>query len=209
MNIASKINACVALIEHPNTPVEEKDAARRLLERLKKRAEREGGQEVTRAAQEWSGYYRLPPVQYGAKYEKWLPSAELAKLIRADIKLARKLGRQPAGPGEVKVPDPIGDAPASIKFSVRKEDYAGGRSIHITISGVPADWWIDKSDTYRPDYTWRAPGPRLVALRDALKDITWAYNYDGSDSMVDYFHRNFYDHYRADGHGESDYPRDI
>ncbi|TDD17236.1 hypothetical protein [Nonomuraea diastatica] len=164
MNLTSKIDACVALIEHPNTPEPEREAARRLLERLKRRAQQDG-RDASSTSEEWSGYYRLPTVQYGAKYEKWRPSAELAKLIRADIALARKLGRQPGRPGEMKILDPIGDAPASIEFSVRKEYYAGGRAIHITITGVPADWWIDKKDPYHRDYTWRAPGLQLAALR--------------------------------------------
>lgn len=208
MDLSSKISACIALIEHPRTGEEERAAARRLLDRLKAKASREG-QDVSENSKDWDRYYRLPPVEYGSKYDGFLRSAEITKRIRADIALARKLARMPAKPGEVKVPDPVGDAPASIKFYVKKEDYAGGRSIDITIKGVPAEWWIDKPDAYDPSRTRRVPGPELVALREALHEITWAYNYDGSDGMVDYFHRNFYDHYRADGHGEGDYPRDI
>ncbi|MCF6467301.1 hypothetical protein FAF44_02590 [Nonomuraea sp. MG754425] len=209
MNLTSKIDACVALIEHPNTPEEEKATAQRLLERLRIRAQREG-QDISEKSEEWSGYYRLPRRQYGSKYDgRYIPSAELTKLVRSDIALLRKLGRQPARPGEVKVPEPIGDAPASIKFFVRKDDNTFTRSIDITIKGVPAEWWIDREDPYDRSRTWRSAGPQLTALRDALKEITWAYNYDGSDLLTDYHDRNFYDHYRADGHGESDYPRDI
>lgn len=208
MNLAEKIAKLVALIEHPRTGENERAAARRMLDRIKAKAT-ERGEDVTEGSKDWGGYYRLPPVRYGDKYDGYLASAEIAKRIRADIAFARKFGKQTAKAGSVKVADPIGDAPDSIKFYVRKEDYAGGRSIHITIKGVPAEWWIDKEYDHDPGNTYRAPCSRLLALRDALKEITWAYNYDGSDSSVDYFNRNFYDHYRADGHGESAYPRDI
>ncbi|MEV0236821.1 hypothetical protein [Nonomuraea sp. NPDC050786] len=207
MNLTSKIDACVALIDHPKTSEEEREAARRLLVRLQARAERDGQNSTTSVGT--PGYHGPGRRAYGSKYTGYIPSAELTKLIRADIALLRKLGRQPANPGEVKVPEPIGDAPASVRFSVKKEDYSLGRSIHITITGVPADWWIDQPDPYDQSMKWRVAGPQLTALKEALQEITWAYNYDGSDLTTDYHDRNFSDWYRADGHGESDYPRDI
>ncbi|MEU7855132.1 hypothetical protein [Nonomuraea sp. NPDC049141] len=209
MNLAERIAAYAELAARDTTPEGERDAARRLLERLKRRAAKDG-LNTSENAPEWQPYYRLDRRAYGSKYTgRYIPSAELTKLIRADIALLRKLGRQPARPGDVEIPDPIGAAPASIKFFVRKEDSSFTRSIDITIKGVPADWWTDRPDPYDPSMKWRAPGPQLTALRDALKEITWAYNYDGSDLLTDYHDRNFYDHYRADGHGEGDYPRDI
>jgi hypothetical protein len=204
MNLTSKIDAGKALIHHPKTPETEREAARRLLVRLQARAERDvhnGGRAP--------GHRGISRRAYGAKYTGYIRSAELTKLIRADIAVLRKLGRQPARAGEVKVPEPIGDAPASVRFSVKKEDYAGGRSIHVTITGVPADWWIDQVDPYDSTMKWRKAGPQLTALKEALQEITWAYNYDGSDLTTDYHDRNFYAWYRADGHGEGDYPRDI
>ncbi|SEU46779.1 hypothetical protein [Nonomuraea wenchangensis] len=207
MNLTSKIDACKALIHHPKTPEEEREAARRLLVRLQARAQRDGHNDG--AAPGTPGYHGPGRRAYGAKYTGYIRSAALTKLIRADIAVLRKLGRQPARPGEVKAPEPIGDAPASIRFSVKKDDYAGGRSIDITITGVPADWWIDQPDPYDSTMKWRKAGPQLTALKEALQEITWAYNYDGSDLLTDYHDRNFYDHYRADGHGEGDYPRDI
>jgi hypothetical protein len=208
MDITRKIKHCIALIEHAKTPEAERDAARRLLDGLKRKAAK-AGQDVSAESETWSGYYRLPAVKYGGKYSGWLSSTEIAARIRADIALARKLGRLPATSGEVKVPCAIGDAPAAIKFSVRKEDYSGGRAVDITIKGVPSDWWITQEDPYNRARTCRIPGPQLKALRQALQEITWAYNYDGSDAQVDYFNRNFYDHYRADGHGEGNWLRDI
>ncbi|MEW1843003.1 hypothetical protein AB0392_34115 [Nonomuraea angiospora] len=206
MNLTSKIDACKALIDHPNTPDAEREAACRLLVRLQARAHRDGHTSGTAPGHRGPGRRA-----YGAKYTGYIPSAELTKLIRADIAILRKLGRQPARPGEVKVPEPIGDAPASIRFSVKKEDYTFSRSITITITitGVPADWWIDREDSYDSTMKWRKAGPQLTALKEALQEITWAYNYDGSDLTTDYHDRNFSDWYRADGHGESDHPHDI
>jgi hypothetical protein len=42
------------------------------------------------------------------------------------------------------------------------------------------------------------PGPELNAILAALKEIHGAYNFDGSDSMVDYYHVNYYGQVEVD-----------
>uniref|UniRef100_UPI003F493C71 hypothetical protein n=1 Tax=Nonomuraea sp. CA-251285 TaxID=3240002 RepID=UPI003F493C71 len=202
MDMSSKIAALTALIAHPKTGPDEKASAERLLERLQRRVARETAESGT-APRRGTGY-QLPDVVYGSKYQELgrLYGAELTKVIRADIKLLRDLGRKPSRAGEIKLGEPIGDAPPNIKFSVKHHHYT---SVTVTITGVPADWWVKKDYPY-PHI---AAGPQLKAIGDALRELMWAYNYDGSDAQVDYFNRGFYEKVVADGHPEGSYPHGV
>ena len=202
MDMSTKIARLNDLINHPKTSEEERDAAKRLLERLARRATREAAENGTTPRR--GAGYQLPDVAYGSKYQEMgrLYGAELTKVIRADIKLLRDLGRKPSRAGEVKLNEPIGDAPAYIKFSVKHHH---GTSITVTIRGVPADWWITKDHPYEHI----AAGPQLEAIGDALRDLMWAYNFDGSDAQVDFFHRGFYEKVLADGYPGSSYPHPV
>lgn len=203
MDLHDKIAKLKALAAKPGTPAE-KEAAERMLARLNAKLAERG------ETPDPGGRGMFERV-YGEKYSGYLPGAELTRLIRADIALARKLGQKAAKPGDLKCADPIGDAPKQIRFYVRHESYSGGRSLYVTIKGVPAEWWGWEQPYYSddPKDRFRAPGPRLQELADELFDICWAYNYDGTDAMIDYFDRNFYEHVQADGHGQGPYPRDI
>jgi hypothetical protein len=185
--IRAKIDRLNALIGHSRTGDEERDAAKRMLKRLQAKADVTAGRKpVDRRA-------------YGSKYDhdKWLSLTEVAALIRADIKLARKIGKRAAEPGALKTVDPIGDAPAELRFSVRKEQYTVSGRIDITIRNIPAQWGFTKQERYGEIYD--APTPALQALANALKEILDAYNYDGSDLDTDYFDVRFYGHVRANG----------
>lgn len=128
---------------------------------------------------------------YGNKYEgtKNLSTTEIAKLFREDVKAAVKAGTIP-----------------KVKLSVKTSYYSGGSSIDIKIKEVPADFRIYSEDYLReelenphalhyhnPHHTTEAK-----ALVKFLEQTIGAYNYDGSDSMVDYFHVRFYDHVKFD-----------
>src|SRR4051812_17296541 len=104
-----KIQLLQTLIDHPATGEGERAAARRMLDRVKARASAEGE--------------RLQPTGwtdarvYGAKYDSVRNEYDLAKIakrIREDIKVARKVGIHSAGPGALAVADPIADAPVGI-----------------------------------------------------------------------------------------------
>lgn len=178
--IRGKIERLNALINHPRTGEAERDAAIRMLARLQAKAGTAAAAHSSRRV-------------YGSKYDKvkGFTRAEIAKLIREDIKLARKISKQVAEPGALKTVDPIGDSPAGIRFSVRTENYSGGGSIDVFIRNIPSGWGFElqKDDWGEP---MEMPTPALRSLAKELKKIMDAYNYDGSDITTDYFDVRFY-----------------
>lgn len=188
-----KIAHLQRLIAHERTSVEERDAATRALRRINDAyaitpAEQPVGTraELTRNPGAWTG----------EKYEsaRSLTLTEIAKRIRADLKLARKVGRASAAKdGDVAILDPIGDAPREITFSVRTSYYSGGGSIDVTVKNVPEGWgWTWAEDQSYRDGRVRVATPAMAALRQEVERIHSAYNYDNSDSQTDYFERRYY-----------------
>jgi hypothetical protein len=107
--------------------------------------------------------------QYGAKYEatrNWT-KAQIAQGFRDDVKAAIAAGELPKG----------------LKLSV-KTRRGGAIDVHIReVPGMTTPW---------------APGhdgsvtEEAARIHGKLKALLWAYNYDGSDIMTDYFHVRFY-----------------
>ena len=182
----SRIERLRALAEHPNTPEHEANLARHALARLLKKAE----------VQAETTHYTWTPNWQGGKYQdtRSLGLTEVTKLIRDEIKLLRKLGKQAAttGGAALKSFDPIGDAPASIKIGVRQPHYG---SIKISVTGIPQDWgwrW-GKRNAWEGDTCERwIPTDALEALGRELRMLASAYNYDNSDIMTDYFDNRYY-----------------
>jgi hypothetical protein len=196
-----KINArlmyLTALIDHPRTPAHERDAARRAYQRLLAKHQNAGNEPAPTPdtdADSNNTAYAYPRRAYGLKYHlaRDLTTTQIAKLIRTDIKLARKAAQQTAAePAALKTVDPIGDAPAQITFSVRSQYYSGGSSIDITIKNIPEAWgWTAEDDHF--GRSRKVPTPELRALAQELKALHRAYNYDGSDITTDYFDVNYY-----------------
>jgi hypothetical protein len=187
---------------HARTGEGEKAAAGRMLDRAVAAA-KEAGQ-VTEAdgkAAVWHGY-RLPEVWYGSRYEevKNLSVVEIAKRIREDIKLARKVDDKLATGAAVALVDPLAPLatmPKGMKVSVRARH---GNAIDVRIYNLPEQGWgyVEQRDPYRPGQTVWVPGVQLRGIIDALSEIHGAYNFDGSDSSVDYFHVNYYGHVEVD-----------
>ena len=178
---ASRIEKLRALAEHPNTPVHEADVARRALARLLKR----NAEQVKTVT--WV------PNWQGGKYQdtRKLGMTEITKLIRDEIKLLRKLGKQAAtaagSEGALKISDPIGDAPAEIKIGIRQLHYG---SMKIWVKGIPQEWgWVRGERNGYP--CWLATDA-LKALGRELSSLGNAYNYDNSDIMTDCFDRRYY-----------------
>lgn len=116
---------------------------------------------------------------YGSKYHStqgngYMSAADIAKLMRADIKAAVKSGELP-----------------DVKYSVTVENYSGGRSINIRIQDLP-DAWVKGEDHY--GYERDILTPEAKAVQDKVQAIHNAYNYDGSEIQVDYFDVNYYGH---------------
>lgn len=110
---------------------------------------------------------------------RYMPTKEIVKNIRNDIKLAEEAGYLPKG----------------YKYSVRKQGY---NSINVEINGLP-------KDEEKFDYKIRPTGyggdsyevipelkPEYKEIQEKVKAISDSYNYNESNAMVDYFDRGFY-----------------
>lgn len=173
-------------------------AALRMIARLQAKiaqAEQDGTAQVARYDNRW----------YGAKYAdgNGLSTVQIAALIRADIKLARKVAKLAAAPGTLAVADPIADAPAQIRFYVRSQYFSMGSSISVGIDNVPDAWGYEDREDFQWGGTIHAQTDALAALVQAVEGIVAAYNHDGSDSQTDYFDVRFYGSVSA----SSDAPR--
>lgn len=126
----------------------------------------------------------------GSKYRSHgrnMTAKEIAAAVRAELK--------------EKHPD--------CTFSVTKETYAGGRSIHVYLMAGPFEaflpgdnYWNRSGHDQLNEYQLKEEGyeskrltPEAQKVAVSMVRITEAYNMDDSDSMTDYFHVNFYGHY--------------
>lgn len=125
---------------------------------------------------------------YGNKYDKDLDIAEIAKLVRADLKAAMAKG---------------GSIPAGSKFKVRIQRYSGGQSLSVTIMSITgvkfvnaarARFEIENPHTYYNNHDLRVHTNEAEAVSATVAAIVSAYNHDGSDTMTDHFDVNFYAH---------------
>jgi len=136
---------------------------------------------------------------YSEKHEAGMDIKDIAKAVRADIKAAQKEGTLP-----------------KMKISVRTERYSGGQSLSVTIKEFPIqilNIWRVKIQKENPNYfighicedhpAYEMYTPLAKKALAKLKEISNAYNYDGSETMVDYFDVNYYEHvgfdYRIEG----------
>lgn len=120
---------------------------------------------------------------YGKKYDSNLDIKEIAKLVRKDIKAAVKAGKLPP-----------------LKCGVRISRFSGGQSLSVTVKEVGFQ-------VVNPEFTkgveeglnsytlYHTVGLYTEQAQEALstlRSIADAYNFDGSDTMTDYFHVNYY-----------------
>lgn len=143
--------------------------------------------------------------RYGEKCERgYRDAAQIAKQIRVDIKAAIASGELPGAPGN---------------YSVRTRKYSGGQAIDLVAKGLGEMYqqcegikpgsesgyaamscgnvWCKAGGQYKdsPHAQYHrilsAEGQRVKA---ALQKIHDAYNWDGSEVMVDYFDRLYWGH---------------
>ena len=140
--------------------------------------------------------HQPPETVYGCKYDPELSTTEIAARIRAEIKAEVKAGRLPRG-----------------KYSVTRDYYSMGSSIDIEVRELPEAFgpilnpprirhelehphtWVSTVGKLPQDDA-RILSPKATALQEKLESMLSAYNYDGSDSMTDYYHVNFSAHVR-------------
>lgn len=114
----------------------------------------------------------------GAKYVDGRDVAEIAKLLRADIKAARKDGSLAL--------------PANAKVSVRIDRYSMGCSIQVNVSGLTPDqrWANYAAGPYAsPAYGGRTDLVQVTYTQ--LEEMVNAYQRNNSDSQTDYYDVNF------------------
>lgn len=109
-----------------------------------------------------------------------LDIAEIAKLVRADIKSAQRAGA----------------LPTEATIRCRIERYSGGQSLRVEIDAMP-DTWTFNEPGREPDYanniaTHGGHTPAAVAATRTVEKIIGSYNRDRSDSQADYHHVRFY-----------------
>lgn len=180
---AQRIERLRALAGDGNPNEHEREVARRALGRMIERL----GEQRSAWEPEWQG----------EKYQstRGMGMTQITKLIRDEVRLLRKLGKQSAAAkateAALKISEPIGDAPAEIKISISQPHYG---SVSIKLTNIPQDWgwrWgTDPRDPWQQE-RW-IPTDALEALGKELNRLGNAYNYDNSDVMTDYFDRRYY-----------------
>ena len=128
---------------------------------------------------------------YVEVYGQHATAADIARLVRRDLKAAKKDGAFPEG----------------VTFSVRCRNYAGGRAVDVTIKGYEGPVSCPECQGQRNSRTyaglhgdlcqtcatwngWMAPeAEELYRVVDMMRE---AYNYDGSNTQIDYFDVSYY-----------------
>jgi len=118
----------------------------------------------------------------GSKYERTrnLPLKEVAKLIKSEI--------------QIKYP--------FIKVSVSTKHFSGGREVNVHITSYPKTFLVKKviypeyenqPEDKIPSFAWSYPYDEDAQnVVDGIRKIVDSYNYDNSDSQIDYFDKSFY-----------------
>lgn len=178
------------LINHKNTSPEEKASAQHALQRLQE------NNPTDWAATAPTGH--IPDMFVGSRYTSGQDIADIAKILRAEFRLRRKMAKKTpdTNPTAPAILDPIGDLPDDIKISVTIDRFSGGQAIDIRLKNVPDDWFTTEQWHGHPT---RRATPRLKAVAQELNNAVQAFNFDGSDSQIDYFHVNFYSHVTVNG----------
>lgn len=122
-------------------------------------------------------------IAYGNRYDRSLDTADVAKIIRKEIRRDVKVGKLPKG-----------------KYGVRIQRFSGGSSIRVAISDL--GFHVHNPERVRFDLEHPNTYPGNLEIyneraRELVKDLearVGAFNFDGSETMVDYFHVNFYAH---------------
>ena len=115
----------------------------------------------------------------GSNYQKTkdMGLKQIAELIREDLKKyaekCRKVG-------------------FLIKFSVRTEYYSMGQSLHITLQEANFKVYNPEFDPNEHENRKPINTEKFYKLKSVVDKIVNSYNYDNSDSMVDYFDVKFY-----------------
>jgi hypothetical protein len=181
-----------ALIANPKSEGE-KAAAERKLAVLLEKVQDESGLQARDEQGRSTGVYGNR--RYGSKANSAsVAVTEIAKWIREDIKLARKLAAARYPAGALVTPTGFEGVPKEVKISVTCRHHT---SINVTVKNLPEGWgWFEgtspHSFAWSPETIVRRASAPLLRLRRALEEIHGSYNWDGSDAMRDHFDVRYY-----------------
>jgi len=200
MSRQSRISHLKDFIAHPGTSAEERDSGQRMLDRLMAKGavepEFERNPDHYDEQGRWLGSYQGRA--YGSKAStEYAPATQIAKWMRADIKVAHKFANAPAeNAGGVAIPSGFSGIPKDIRITVRTESGSMYSSISIFVRNISPAWgWYTAPVRGVYDDEWelkKTATPELLRLVRELEEIHWAYNWDGSDTMTDYFDVRYY-----------------
>lgn len=114
----------------------------------------------------------------GSKYIQGQDVAEIAKVLRSDIKQAVKAGLLPTG----------------LKVGVTISRFSMGCSLSVRVTALPAGFPVLAGDPECP----HAKAPETRALLEQLEEMVDAHRRDDSDPSTDYFSVNFFKHVDVD-----------
>ncbi len=142
---------------------------------------------------------------YSQKHQADMGIKDIAKAVRKDIKDAQKSGDLP-----------------QMKVSVRIQRYSGGQSLHVDIKEFPIQFLnayrVKLSQEHSNVFVGNLPSehparelytPLAKKALDSLQSLANAYNYNGSEIMVDYFDVNYYLHVGFDWKAEHNQNKEI
>jgi hypothetical protein len=120
----------------------------------------------------------------GEKYDGHRDVADVAKMIRKDIKQAKKGGA----------------IPKAAKISVRISRYSMGCTLYVNVVSAPFQvhapewltWYIEDPHASMFDSPCDRMTDEAKSLKETLKQIVLSYKRDNSDSQSDYWDVNFY-----------------
>lgn len=142
-------------------------------------------------------------ISYSDKYEKDLNITEIAKRLRAEIRITVKADKLP-----------------KCKYSVRISRFSGGQSLSVTVSDTPfpvhnrryleLEHQInygfhnrqEVNDLYAKKNVMQRWTQEAIDLIKTLEVMADQWNYDGSETQVDYFNVNYYKNVNYDAYDE-------
>lgn len=113
---------------------------------------------------------------YGDRYQNVTDNKQLSKTIKTDLRQAQQAHYLPDG----------------VDFSVRRNTFAGGQSIDITVTGPSRDWQTAPHDPGEDGAFGRTRSDQSVELRRRVQTIADRFNHNGSDIQTDYFDVRYY-----------------
>lgn len=116
------------------------------------------------------------PTFIGTEYNGYFPAVQISKMVREEVKAAKKTGV----------------IPADVKVSVTSDSYAGGQAVRVSLSG-----W-SKEQVWQQEWDQVCGWMRQTLTEDALRvlnlieEMRNRYNWEAVNGQIDYFDVMYY-----------------